>query len=242
MKRSSFTLIELLVVISIIAILASMLLPALNQARASSRAIKCNSNLKQLGTCFGMYANDCNSWLPTYYDGAHVWYYHFTSSGLGYLPGSYEQVRGNISAGGTAEGKKHIFWCPDDKRDPTAVGVLPQGISYGINISITANGAGCAGVWQRLSSIKRPAECILIIDTWMNNYLSGDPYYVNSGYADPTNPSYDRVDYRHTAGSCNQLFTDMHTAGAKKYVPNAAIKKDVNFYNAYWWGNNDHAY
>ena len=62
--RSAFTLIELLVVIAIIAILAAVLLPALQSARGRSQGMACLSNSKQLGSIYLFYADDYNSYLP----------------------------------------------------------------------------------------------------------------------------------------------------------------------------------
>ena len=64
MKQRNFTLIELLVVIAITAILAAMLLPALNKARERGQSIRCVGNLKQLGAASVLYSIDNREMLP----------------------------------------------------------------------------------------------------------------------------------------------------------------------------------
>lgn len=63
-RRSLFTLIELLVVISIIALLASLLLPALNTAHNEAKRILCMSHLKTYGKAVMMYCSDENGRFP----------------------------------------------------------------------------------------------------------------------------------------------------------------------------------
>lgn len=65
--KKHFTLIELLITISIIAILAAILLPALNSARATAMASSCRNNLKQLGLLFSLYSGDSDGIIPVSY-------------------------------------------------------------------------------------------------------------------------------------------------------------------------------
>lgn len=63
-KRSGFTLIELLVVIAIISILAALLVPAVNSARASAQSGACRGHLHGLGIGFRLYLNDHGDVMP----------------------------------------------------------------------------------------------------------------------------------------------------------------------------------
>lgn len=74
MKHSNqFTIIELLVVISIIAVLVTMLLPALSKAKKSAQSTECKSNLKQYMVCVLNYAQENDDTAPPYWDGSTAW-------------------------------------------------------------------------------------------------------------------------------------------------------------------------
>jgi prepilin-type N-terminal cleavage/methylation domain-containing protein len=127
-KKEGFTLIELLVVISIIALLVSILLPSLNQARETAKRVLCLSNLKQMGLGTFQYVGDNKDLLPYQESGLNYVAYYLSN-------GKAAPIRmGLLHAGGYIDNPK-VFYCPSNKdpsrtvefySDPAPWGTLPQ--------------------------------------------------------------------------------------------------------------------
>ena len=145
-----FTLIELLIVIAIIAVLAGMLLPALNRAKEAARGISCKNNLKSLGTYCIMYIGDSEGSLPYSADFtlANSWCRKDGITGEGYV--GYEAYSTGL--------KNSIYRCPSQDFDDTKF--YTSGITYGLNNAFVAK----TGKEINMRSFNRMSQIILFAE------------------------------------------------------------------------------
>ncbi len=224
-----FTLIELLVVIAIIAILAAILMPVFARARDKARQALCQSNLKQLGMGFLMYATDYDGKFPTpggqaltvggFCDFPRNGWVQSAGPGLGKDIGGiwpYVRQRGN--------GGSNVWSCPN--AIPGRDNVFSPGQNFSMNDYIRAAhpgqvvtarrcATGPAGYFDGMNTdlAAQPAQLILLFEAAQNPNgavnRNGSPYF-NTGVTSATPPLPIGAPQTYHGGLSNFLFCDGH--------------------------------
>jgi prepilin-type N-terminal cleavage/methylation domain-containing protein/prepilin-type processing-associated H-X9-DG protein len=183
-KRQAFTLVELLVVIGIIAVLISILLPALSKAREQANQVKCQSNLRTVYELMMMYANDNRQYMmPARLTVPKAQYYWWSPAYLG-----SELARGNYSNNSGRNNDEQVITkyltCPSASKDLDTFGAgLGNGYvgdyTYNFNLGVMdlTNPANDIGFWK-LSQV--PGNVLVMTDLNKATQVSGGANTVNS--------------------------------------------------------------
>ena len=209
-KHQSFTLIELLVVIAIIAILAAILLPALNSARERGRTASCTSNLKQLGSKIAFYTDENEGYYcgPFNSGGTATWENWMTTWGREF---------GLKTLNGPEQRGEDIHSCQSIQDWETNIGTkaghFSPGWAYGMNTVFMLFSGGKEGPFT--GAMKNTH-----IKDASSRYILGDAqnYQLYPGAANHSS-IYVASD-RHNS-QANYLFFDGHVASAKPADANA---------------------
>ena len=214
-KTRIFTLIELLIVIAIIAILASMLLPALNQARNKASQIACTNNQKQLFLVLHAYLDASDTRLPVYdnviWKGAPEWMHRLKDMGLVKTADwkRYSCSKADFTVNYTsAEASKVTTFCyginPGYMIEKRQLYYEHDGVSPWLFFRKNSNQRGVL-IYKKLKS---PSVVIMLADTKRGPDM---PYNYNR--IDIRN-NYGRFWDAHGAKRCNIVYCDGHASAA----------------------------
>jgi prepilin-type N-terminal cleavage/methylation domain-containing protein len=219
-----FTLIELLIVIAIIAILASLMLPALSRARGVAKMSYCLNTLKQTGYCEFMYHNDSDGWcVPGYsiyvsgnypYDSFDDTTDFYKSHWFGYIscyaPKLFRRSQNSYASNPM---------CPNSIDSEGKVIFSTNTVDFaegkfGGYGHVSCTGYGSYGTWatphRKTVEFKKPSKTVLYLEAYGANMSSGTAYW-NQGVAFRHN---NRANLLHHDGSSAQVssaFSDYYT-------------------------------
>ena len=206
-RHHGFTLIELLVVISIIAVLASMLLPAIGTVRTSARKAQCGSNLRQIHVQLMVYPEDWDGVLASVYDNVldNKWAYMIDQT-------VDPAVRRDGQPGSPS--RFGIFNCPENKiqewMGATLAGPTDLWPKFG---SYSGNGYNALQQpWDgrffgaQLSVISHTSDLVAVVE---GLGINCEPWKQNGDSTPAVPNSMDAIQYRH-GGRTNVLFADGH--------------------------------